>query len=206
MVRDLHCAQLMNREDRQALYAGTLGDEEFDALLPEHARTKSQNYWTPLSVAMLVARRLTTHGATSVLDVGCGVGKFCIAAAAANPQVQWTGIDRRATLIDDAKALAARVGVENVRFLCGDALALTWEVYDGLYFFNPFSENLVETRDRLDGSVELSLARYLSEVRSNRVRTWRKTATPDASWVHVVTDGGVYCATSLQLEHALARW
>jgi SAM-dependent methyltransferase len=139
-------------------------DAEFDALLPDYARARSEDYWTPAAVAQRAAQLFVDHGARRVLDVGSGIGKFCLLAAASQPEVEWIGIDRRELLVQDARALAVRSGLDNVRFECGDAFDCAWDAFDGFYFFNPFGENLVPVKERFDTSVRLSRSRFLEDV------------------------------------------
>jgi SAM-dependent methyltransferase len=175
-------------ECRERLRAGRLDDAAFDALLPRTAREKSREHWTPMDVALLAARRLAERGAQRVLDVGSGAGKFCLIAAAAYPDIEWLGIDRRAWLIEGATELAARLGLANARFTCGDVFERPWREYDGFYFFNPFSENLSSPDEWLDRSVELSEERFQVELR--RVELALDTLAPGALLVTYHGIGG----------------
>src|SRR4029077_8901586 len=56
-------------------------DDEFDSAYDKQIRELSEQHWTPLWVAARVAHLLTRSGATRVLDVGSGAGKFCIVGA-----------------------------------------------------------------------------------------------------------------------------
>jgi SAM-dependent methyltransferase len=57
-----------------------------------------------------------------ILDVGCGCGETTIAAArAAAPAGHALGLDLSAPMLAVARRLAAQVGVDNVRFVQGDA-------------------------------------------------------------------------------------
>lgn len=53
------------------------------------------------------------------VDVGCGTGKISINAA---PLVKWVyGVDMRIEAVNHAREFAAREGVGNAEFVCGDA-------------------------------------------------------------------------------------
>jgi hypothetical protein len=41
---------------------------------------------------------------------------------------------------------------------------ISWDAYQGLYFFNPFAENIFHEKDRLDDDVHLSVLRFASEL------------------------------------------
>lgn len=141
------------------LRAGTLWDGAFDWLLPAMAREKSAQYWSPLSVARRAALRFAERGVQRVLDVGAGPGKFCIAAAIAQPDLEFCGIEQRAGLVEAARTLAAAFSLRNVQLRAGDAFGIPWRDFDGFFFFNPFAENVFRSHDRFDFTVELSEAR-----------------------------------------------
>jgi hypothetical protein len=138
-------------------------DEEFDALLGMFARARSGAFWTPASVVAQATTHLGRLGAKHVLDVGAGVGKFCLLGAQQLKGTRFHGIDRRAPLVAEADALRRKLGLERVSFTAGDALAVSWSPYDAFYFFNPFSEHLVPETERLDDAVELSRERFAVE-------------------------------------------
>ncbi len=139
-------------------------DREFDSCLPNRARSRADRYWTPLAVASRAAQLFRQHGASSVLDVGCGPGKFCIAAACAEPELHWQGVEQRATLVQTARRLTRRLGVRNAHFSAADALDISWDPFDGFYFFNPFAENVYGDKCRYDGTVVLSARRFASDL------------------------------------------
>ncbi len=56
-------------------------DMEFNTLYPPSIQLLSRNHWTPLSIAMKAACFLAGDGNVRILDIGSGVGKFCLAAA-----------------------------------------------------------------------------------------------------------------------------
>src|SRR6187431_1224616 len=125
---------------RARLATGELSDVAFGALLPPLTRERSAWCWTPIAVARRAASRFAERGIRSVLDVGCGPGKFCVTAALARPDLTFSGIDRGVDLTLTAKALAASLRVSNVEFKAGNALDAPWHDFNGFYFFNPFSE------------------------------------------------------------------
>ena len=113
-----------------------------------------------MGVARRAARWLFHAGARKVLDVGAGVGKFCVVGALTTP-LRFEGIEQRPYLVDAACRLAASFDVATrATFLRGDFTAAADSDYDALYFYNPFEENVLAQRDQLDHSVELSEARF----------------------------------------------
>lgn len=123
-------------------------DRDFDRLFPKEAQKLAHIHWTPVSVALAAARFLTAEKPEArILDVGAGGGKFCLVAALGT-KGHFTGIEADTALVDAAKAVAKQHKIERTRFLVGDALALDWSVFDGLYLYNPFSGEAFEEQVR----------------------------------------------------------
>jgi SAM-dependent methyltransferase len=141
-------------------------DAAFDRFLPPAFHFVSRTYWTPLEVAARAARWLTELNVRSVVDIGSGVGKFCIAAALASP-CTFTGIEQRPRLVDTARNLARLFNLEErVKFVTGTFGRVDTPRADCYYLFNPFGENLFEPDDRLSDDANLSHARYLHDIAS----------------------------------------
>jgi SAM-dependent methyltransferase len=160
---------MLTKESREhwriarALRSGALVDDRvFDEVFPTAARARSSVYWTPVEVAVRAANLLADRAGATILDVGSGVGKFCIiAAAAVNANVR--GIEHRPHFVDIAREAAAKIGVSPT-FDGGSIEDQDAAAIDGFYFFNPFAENLCERTDRLDATVETSAERFSSDV------------------------------------------
>lgn len=76
----------------------------------------------------------------SVVDIGSGAGKFCVAASLLT-SCRFIGLEQRASLVDMARALATLFDVaDRVTFLTGDFGALPTTVADAYYLYNPFGE------------------------------------------------------------------
>ena len=97
---------------------------------PDVVRKYGQVGLTAAEAAL--ARRFFPREA-SVLDVGAGCGRTAIALAQQGYDV--TGVDLSSSMIDQARAEAARVHVD-ARFVQGDAVALPFEdaCFDGALF------------------------------------------------------------------------
>jgi SAM-dependent methyltransferase len=148
-----------------ALRRGELEDEALDVLYPPEVGAVSGYFWPPVRVAQRAGEIFAELEVRRLLDVGSGPGKFCHVAAAIAPATEFTGIEQRPQLVEVASNVAARLGLENVRFGHGDATEAIGEGYDALYFFNPFAENMFAGTDRYDTTVELSEARMFADVR-----------------------------------------
>jgi 2-polyprenyl-3-methyl-5-hydroxy-6-metoxy-1,4-benzoquinol methylase len=96
-------------------------------------RSLIQAYDSRLVRAYLVARfviininilhilQLCMRGKTRVLEIGCGFGLFGCYFAARNPGLTYHGIDLNAKRISMAQTAAQRLGLDNARFMVGDA-------------------------------------------------------------------------------------
>ena len=148
----------------------TEDDSVFDRQFPRWIRTKSAIHFTPVAVARHAARLLAPTGGMKILDVGAGVGKFCIVAAGEVPTGTFVGVELRPHLSRIAERMARRLSISNVRFLRGDALDLDWLQYDAFYFYNPFGEQMHETAFILDRTLDLDPSRFVHYVNAVRER------------------------------------
>jgi SAM-dependent methyltransferase len=150
---------------RRALLGGEpLTDDDFDVVYPLNIRRASRRFWTPLKTARRAAMLLADAGARSVLDIGSGVGKFALVAAATSRALHIVGIEQRAQLVQVARYARAKLALENASFVHGNATGMPWHDFDGLYFYNSFAENLFDPSDWLDANAELSRARFAQDV------------------------------------------
>jgi SAM-dependent methyltransferase len=137
-------------------------DRVFDDVFPFEMRTASSVHWTPVEIAVRAARLLAPKPDETILDVGSGIGKFCIVAAATlNARVR--GVEHRAHFVEIARAAAAKLRV-CVEFVHGSLECEDARAVDGIYLFNPFAENVSAPEDHLDESVELSDERFARDV------------------------------------------
>ncbi len=148
---------------RETLRRGVLVDDRlFDDVYPLHVRGASSIHWTPVEVAVRAAKLLAIEPGARILDIGSGVGKFCIVAAAA-VDARVRGIEHRPHLVEIAERAAARVGVD-VTFTTGTFSAADADGVDGIYLFNPFGENLCSSADSIDVTVERSAERFRRDI------------------------------------------
>jgi hypothetical protein len=139
-------------------------DRAFDQLLPPEFQGPSEHYWTPLRLALRAGDWFEEFGVQSVVDIGSGVGKFCVIAAL-RCRARFVGIEHRKNLVEAARDLASTFGV-------ADRVEFRHEVFGrsrtpaagAYYLFHPFGENLYELAKRLDDSVETSRPRFVHEV------------------------------------------
>lgn|SRR5690606_1200396 len=133
-------------------------DEQFDAVLPLKIKKLSSTHWTPVEVAKRAAEFLVQHDNSKILDIGSGVGKFCLTAAAVSPG-HFTGVEQREFLVHLSKKLAQKLRIKRAEFIHANILSIDFQAYDGFYFFNSFEENL-NLMDKIDDDAEYNPARY----------------------------------------------
>jgi SAM-dependent methyltransferase len=177
-------------------------DAVFDRVYPPAIREASSAFWTPVRIALHAAELLTQGGARRVLDVGSGVGKFCLIGAAAT-NAQFVGVEHRVALVDVARRTAKTLGVRSALFVHGTIERFDVDVtrFDGLYLFNPFEEHLWPPEARLDDTVEAGPHRFYRDVATalemldcaradTRVVTYHGLGAPMPSgWQLSVKDG-----------------
>ncbi|MCC6289798.1 MAG: methyltransferase domain-containing protein [Chitinophagaceae bacterium] len=149
-------------------------DAWFNKLYPSHIQTLAHRHWTPLNIAKMAAGFLAADDNVSILDIGSGVGKFCLSAAYFKPGAVYYGVEQRKNLVQYANNAASQLGLENVNFIHGNFTQLSFKNFDHFYFYNSFYENLVDT-DKIDDSIDYSgelyhyYARFLYRQLSNTV-------------------------------------
>lgn len=139
-------------------------DELFDRFLPVRLRVASGVFWTPLVVAARAAAWLVEADVGSLVDIGAGVGKFCVAAALAT-RGHYIGVEHRPRLVAAAGRLARLFRVEDrVTFVTASLDPRTLPVAEAYYLYNPFGENRFGPDGHLDEDVELGEARYRGDI------------------------------------------
>ena len=134
-------------------------ESQFHLLYPATLHSLARNHWTPLPVAQKAANFLAAENGIRILDIGSGIGKFCLAAAYYKPKAKFYGIEQRKDLVDYAEAARQVVGLQNVSFIHGNVTKIDFKNYDHFYFYNSFYENLV-TAEKIDNSVTYSIELY----------------------------------------------
>lgn len=133
-------------------------DVTFDDLYPEHIREMSRMHWTPVDIARKASKFLAIPNAR-ILDIGSGVGKFCITAGFFHPETAFYGIEQREELYTFAEIAKAEIDLPNVHFMHGNLTDLDFSNFDHFYFYNAFYEN-IEPESRIDYAVKTSFELY----------------------------------------------
>ena len=133
-------------------------DVTFDDLYPEHIQEMSRMHWTPVDIARKASKFLAIPNAR-ILDIGSGVGKFCITAGFFHPETAFYGIEQREELYTFAEIAKAEIDLPNVHFMHGNLTDLDFSNFDHFYFYNAFYEN-IEPESRIDYAVKTSFELY----------------------------------------------
>lgn len=112
-----------------------------------------------MHITRRVAQYLAPTDNARILDIGSGVGKFCLAAAHCMPSALFYGVEQRKDLVDHAETARIRLGLENVYFIHRNFTQLDFHQFDHFYFYNSFHENLIAT-DKIDDNIAYSTELY----------------------------------------------
>lgn len=126
-------------------------DSTFNDLYPVHIKELAGQHWTPIAVAKLAAEYLAEKPNTKILDIGAGVGKFCLIGAASTKGI-FVGVEQRASLTKISKKIADKHKITNVEFIHSNINEISFSDYDAFYFFNSFYEN-IDTLSVIDNTV-----------------------------------------------------
>jgi hypothetical protein len=155
---DYHPQQVESFEKRTADSSCFSTDAAFDSIYPKHFELMSQNHWTPLAVARKAASLLDIKGA-KVLDIGSGIGKFCLIGGHLNPDCTFFGIEQRQELVHCADNAKDDLGLENVHFIHANMTQVNFQEFDHFYFYNSFYEN-IDQLNAIDNNIETSFSLY----------------------------------------------
>ncbi|MCF3108338.1 class I SAM-dependent methyltransferase [Niabella sp. CC-SYL272] len=131
-------------------------DDAFNKLYPPSIRALDRYHWTPLEVAVKATQFLAAEDNARILDIGCGVGKYCLSAGYYAPRAHFFGVEQRKYLLSHANKAKEALGGNNVTFIHANFTQLNFTNFDHFYFFNSFYENL-DQMERIDDSIDYSL-------------------------------------------------
>ena len=134
-------------------------DAQFHHLYPRNIQLLARTHWTPLLVVQSAVNFLTPYEGVNVLDIGSGVGKFCLAAAYYRPTANFFGVEQRKNLVAHAEFARKVLGLQNAHFIFQNFAQLDMSQYDHFYFYNSFYENLADS-DQIDDTVDHSCELY----------------------------------------------
>jgi SAM-dependent methyltransferase len=136
-----------------------LNDAAFDWLYPERIQQLSKRHWTPMEVAKKSANFLASESGKKILDIGSGVGKFCLIGGHHFPDATFYGVEQRKELYHFAQAAKELTDSRNVEFINGNFTQVDFADFDHFYFYNSFFENLA-AGGHIDQKMEYSVGLY----------------------------------------------
>lgn len=134
-------------------------DTKLHQLYPAPMRSLARMHWSPLYIVQTAVSYLTPTDNVKVLDIGSGVGKFCLAGAYYKPSAFFFGVEQRKHLVEHADSVRKTLGLHNVHFIHRNFTQLNLGEYDHFYFYNSFFENLDGT-DKIDNEIVYSNELY----------------------------------------------
>ena len=100
----------------------------------------------------------------TVVDVGSGAGKFCVAGALFGG-CEFVGLEERPFLIKSARGLARLFDVNHrVSFMLGSLGAIPTPMAEAYYFFNPFGDYSVGLHPMAERNPAMARERYARDV------------------------------------------
>ncbi len=182
-------------------------NELFDNLFPDSKSTLMKRHWTPLDVAKKAAQFLAAEKNVRILDIGSGVGKFCLAAANYMPLAFYTGIEQRGNLVEQAIQAKEILGLKNVDLLHGNFSTVNFKNYDHFYFFNSFYENF-SFSENMDDKIEYSKElyeqyTYLLKTKLESKPSGTRIATFHSTEEEIPTD---YLVVGTEMKNTLKFW
>lgn len=133
-------------------------DSEFDKVYPKRIIDLSSVHWTPIEIAKIALEWLQVNKKSHVLDIGSGVGKFCIIGATSS-EGKFSGVEKRPDLVRIGKKICADKKLENVSFINSDITQIEFNKYNAFYYYNPFCEQIA-LDDFIDDTITFSHDKY----------------------------------------------
>jgi SAM-dependent methyltransferase len=155
----MNLQEITSNSSSSALDPWFNSDAQFHKLYPDSIQLLSRNHWTPLAAARKAANFLAVAPGTRILDIGSGIGKFCLAAAYYRPSALYFGVEQRQDLVEYAETARSRLGLNNVTFIHGNFTEIDFGIYDHFYFYNAFYEN-VASEEKIDDKIPYSAELY----------------------------------------------
>ena len=130
----------------------------FDTLSSKEFRNHSNVHWSKSTIIEKSVFYLKKNEVEKVLDIGSGIGKFCILGTKLS-NISFTGVELRENLFNESQSIKKKHCLSNVHFIHDDIKNIDFSSFDAFYYYNPFCEHLA-TADIIDDNHELSEERY----------------------------------------------
>ena len=154
-----HFMQVVTKSKSKHLENWFTSDFQFHQLYPFDIQLLANKHWTPLNIIQKVVPFLVPEDGVKILDIGSGVGKFCLSGAYFKSKAQFYGIEQRKNLCGYAEDAKNVLGLMNVSFIHGNFTQLDLKQYDNFYFYNSFFEN-INGSEKIDNTILYSESLY----------------------------------------------
>jgi hypothetical protein len=200
------CREKLKNQNHDSKMEPFSSDTAFDALFPIYIQELSVLHFTPLEVAITAAHFLAPDENARVIDIGAGIGKFCMAGSHFT-KGRFTGIEQRQRFVHIGNKVIKRLDIDRVELRYGNFTDIEILGYTGIYFYNSFHENLVFS-DALDKKVtfsaelyELYTAHFLKQL--NAMPPGTRLAT---YWLGITEIPGSYQLLKTHFDDKLKLW
>lgn len=133
-------------------------DKIFDEIYSKKYQNISSVHWTPIHVIKMAVEWLSGDANSKVLDIGSGVGKFCLVGSIIS-KCNFIGVENRKNLHNQAVKAAKQLDLKTASFINDNIINIDFSDYDAFYYFNPFFEQIANY-DRIDSKTEYSVEKY----------------------------------------------
>jgi SAM-dependent methyltransferase len=133
-------------------------DVDFNEIYPQNIRALSSKHWSPVGVAKAASEFLIDRPGARVLDVGSGVGKFCMVGAT-HTKGHFTGVEQRLRLVELSEKISSMHRLCRVKYLHANITDIDFRDYTAFYFYNSFYEN-TQPAHKIDDAVRLDVKLY----------------------------------------------
>ncbi|MCW7503918.1 methyltransferase domain-containing protein [Leptospira paudalimensis] len=139
-------------------------DEIWDSFLPNEYKVLSPYQWTPIEIIRFTWEYLKTDSVTSVMDLGSGVGKFCLNLVQfSNRSFPVYGVEDRKGLVDVSETLRQKMKITGVTFTHSDFLVNFPYGHSHYYVFNPLYE-MMKGQHSIDFNKEKSAMFFIKNL------------------------------------------
>lgn len=160
-----------SRWRRELAEGESVDDSDFDRIYPHEYQVLSRIHWTPIKVIQRACEFLVPRPGTRVLDVGAGVGKFCLAGSLVS-QGDFFGVEQRLAFVQIARRVGSHYRIPRASFFHANARDMDWAPYEGIYLYNPFCEARYPQR-QIDLDIPAGNAVFREYVRMTRAQLRR---------------------------------
>ncbi len=136
----------------------TVDDRYFNALTSVEFINHDKIHWSNFSVIEESISFLKKNNVKTILDIGSGIGKFCILGTMLS-NIQFSGVEIRKNLHDEAQRIKQQNNLSGIHFINDDIKNIDFSPFDAFYYYNPFCEHIA-TKDIIDNQIDLTEEKY----------------------------------------------